>query len=164
MPHRSPLSHGVQVPQPLSEGCFLCPGMPSAPAGAQCGAFPAPDTTYRLPLSHGRSPRPPPGAVFCAQACPLPRRVSSVMLPGTRHLHCPPFPHGRSLHTVPNPRRGLFLSLHPGGFCPADPPARCRASLWVENVLSPGTGCPWAVFFPGRRHRLVTGRFITLTG
>ena len=188
------------------------PGVPSAPAGAQCGAFPAPGTPM---------PAVPCGRSLCT--VPGPRRglflrpsVSSVLAGAqcdtSRHQTppCLPFPHGAACAQSPALRRRLFLcpgmpSVLAGAQCPVwyftISSTRCPRSLvgrslhtasgfaedcfcalvraaFARQICLPaaerpcgrklfphrGQTAPQAVFFPGRRHRLVTGRFITLTG
>ena len=75
------------------------------------------------------------GGCFCAQACSLPRRAPSVMLPGTRHLPLP-LSHGRSLRTVPDPARGCFCAW------------ACPLSWRAPSVMLPGTRHPIACHSP----------------
>ena len=148
----TPISR-IQTASGPRRGLFLRPGVPSAPACAQCGAFPAPDTSHCRPSPMGAVCAQLPASArgcFCARACPLPRRAPSEV---TFSHQTPPLPAAppwaQPAHSS-RPSPGLFLRPRPGGFCPAVPLARRRASLWAEIVPVSGTDCPaGGLFFRG---------------
>ena len=111
----TPISR-IQTASGPRRGLFLhALGAPSAPPGAQCDAFPAPDTPLPAALPWAQpahSSRLPPGAVFAPgrALCPGGRPVRC--LPGTRHLPlsaAPPW--AQSAHSPRPPARDCFCAL-----------------------------------------------------
>lgn len=130
------------------------------------------------------SPRPPPGAVFAPgyALCPgvrpvrgfpgtTPHMMSAVppcpggrpvrRLPGTRYPHCLPLSRGRSLRTVPGPRRGCFApgrALCPGGRPVRGFPGTHCLPLSHGRSLRTAPGLRWGLFFVPSSGRLLPGR------